>query len=84
MCPSVVKKIVTLVKQTSRRVERRSMKDEYIGIRVPSALKSALAQEQKRMSRKAGAEVKTSAVIRAILEERLLRQPRSRSATKAA
>ena len=39
--------------------------------RVPSELRSALERERKRMSKVAGAEVKTSAVIRAILEKAL-------------
>ena len=45
--------------------------DEIIYARIPSKLKSALERERLRMSRVAGAEVKTSAVIRAILEEKL-------------
>jgi len=58
--------------------------DEALNIRVPSELKSALERERQRMSRKAGAEVKTSAVIRAILEQ-ALRSTRSRtqSSTRA-
>lgn len=45
--------------------------NKFIGIRVPSDLRGALEQERKRMSKAAGAEVKTSAVIRAILEQAL-------------
>jgi hypothetical protein len=54
--------------------------DEKVSIRIPSKLRDALEDERKRMSRKIGAEVKTSAVVRAILE-RSLRRAR---ATKAA
>ena len=54
--------------------------DEFIGIRVPRKLRSALEQERKRMSKAAGAEVKTSAVIRAILEEKLRPKRRSEAA----
>jgi len=56
--------------------------DGIIYARVPSELRSALEHERKRMSKKAGAEVKTSAVIRAILEERL--RPRRQSSRRAA
>lgn len=49
-------------------------KDETIGVRIPSELRSALEREQQRMSRKAGAEVKLSAVIRSILEQALLKR----------
>lgn len=45
--------------------------DEIIYARVPGKLKAALERERRRMSRKAGAEVQTSAVIRAILERAL-------------
>ena len=39
--------------------------------RVSHQLRNALERERKRMSKAAGAEVKTSAVIRAILERAL-------------
>ena len=48
------------------------MKEEIIGIRVTQELMGALEQERKRMSQKAGAEVKMSAVVRSILERALL------------
>jgi hypothetical protein len=44
---------------------------EIIYARVPRELRSALEQERKRMSKAAGAKVKTSAVIRTILERGL-------------
>lgn len=55
-----------------------SQNDEIIYARVPGRLKGALERERRRMSKAAGAEVKTSAVIRAILEQAL-----SKRATKA-
>ena len=45
--------------------------DVIVGVRMPRKLKSALERERRRMSRAAGAEVKTSAVIRALLEQAL-------------
>ena len=45
--------------------------DVSVGIRVPTKLKRALERERKRMSRAAGAEVNTSAAIRALLEQAL-------------
>lgn len=57
------------------------MNDEIIYARVPSKLKSALERERQRMSKAAGAEVKISAVIRAILEEKLGKR---RAAVRAA
>lgn len=48
-------------------------KDEVIAVRVPGELRDALERERKRMSKKAGAEVKSSAVVRSILERFLLR-----------
>ena len=45
--------------------------DISIGLRIPNSMKNALERERKRMSKAAGAEVKTSAVIRAILEQKL-------------
>jgi predicted site-specific integrase-resolvase len=47
------------------------MNNEIIYARVPSRLRADLERERKRMSKKAGAEVKTSAVIRSILEQAL-------------
>jgi len=48
------------------------VKEEIIGVRVTQELRGALEQERKRMSHKAGAEVKMSAVVRSILERALL------------
>ncbi len=48
--------------------------DETIGVRIPSELRAALERERQRMSKKAGAEVKASAVIRSILERALLKR----------
>lgn len=45
--------------------------EETIGVRIPKELRGAIEREQQRMSRKAGAEVKMSAVIRALLERAL-------------
>jgi hypothetical protein len=49
----------------------RSVKEIIIGIRVPRALRTKLERERKRASRKAGADVKLSSLIRAILEQHL-------------
>ena len=49
-----------------------TVKEEIIGIRVTQELRGALEKERKRMSQKAGAEVKMSAVVRSILERALL------------
>jgi hypothetical protein len=54
--------------------------DEALNVRVPRDLKSALERERKRMSKAAGAEVKTSAVIRVILEQALRGKRRSAEA----
>ncbi len=58
--------------------------DKFIGIRIPSDMRGALERERLRMSKKAGAEVKTSAVIRAILEQALKPKRRSASSERAA
>jgi predicted site-specific integrase-resolvase len=52
--------------------------------RVPSKLRKALERERRCMSIAAGAEVKTSAVIRAILERALFTKRRSASSERAA
>lgn len=52
--------------------------DETIGVRVPRALRDALERERRRMSRAAGAEVKMSATIRALLERSLLSKRRAK------
>jgi len=57
--------------------------DEIIYARVPGELRSALEHRRQRMSKTIGAEVKTSAVIRAILE-RALRKDARRAKTAAA
>lgn len=48
--------------------------DETVGVRMSRKLRRAIERERKRMSRDAGAEVKTSAVIRAILERELFQR----------
>lgn len=53
--------------------------DVIVGVRMPRKLRSALERERKRMSRAAGAEVKTSAVIRALLEQALSKSKPSRA-----
>ena len=45
--------------------------DEFVGFRIPNELRSALERKRQKMSRAAGAEVKTSAVIRALLTKSL-------------
>lgn len=57
--------------------------DAIIYARVPGDLRDALERERQRMSKAAGAEVQTSAVIRAILVERLGRRRARRSAVSA-
>ncbi len=54
--------------------------EAIIYARVQLALRRALERERKRMSKIAGAEVKTSAVIRAILEQKLLSKRSTKSA----
>lgn len=49
-------------------------KDETIAVRIPGELRDALERERQARSKRAGAEVKASAVIRSILEEKLLRR----------
>jgi hypothetical protein len=56
--------------------------DKKVDVRIPGELRGALELERKRMSKKAGAEVKTSAVIRAILEQAL--KPKRRPASERA
>jgi hypothetical protein len=51
---------------------------------LPGKLRNAIELERRRMSRVAGAEVKTSAVIRAILEEKLNRKRATTSGRRAA
>jgi len=46
--------------------------EKRIAVRLPGQLAAALEKERQRISKKGGAEVKMSAVIRAILEQRLL------------
>lgn len=60
-----------LVQQVYMRYVSAVKNDEIIGVRMPRELRSALERERQRMSKVAGAEVKTSAVIRAILEREL-------------
>lgn len=54
--------------------------DVFVGFRITGELREELERERKRRSRKAGAEVQTSAVIRAILEEKLRRGKRKAEA----
>lgn len=56
--------------------------DDKVDVRIPSELRSALERQRLRMSKKAGAEVKTSAVIRSILEQAL--KPKRRLASERA
>ena len=56
--------------------------DTIIYARIPHELRGALERKRKRMSKAAGGEVKTSAAIRALLEQ-ALREDR-RTKTKAA
>lgn len=62
--------------------------DESIAIRVPSDMMRELEKERRRMSRAVGAEIKMSAVVRALIIEgmrlRLRRGARSKSASVAA
>jgi len=41
--------------------------DEILAIRLPADLRKSVERERQRMSRAAGAEVKTSAVVRAMI-----------------
>ena len=54
--------------------------NEKVDFRLPSELRTALERERRRMSKKAGNKVKTGAVIRAILEEKLLSKRSARAA----
>jgi hypothetical protein len=54
--------------------------DRVVAVRVPKELRGSLERERQRMSRIAGAEVKTSAVIRAILERALSKPSRIKAA----
>lgn len=49
-----------------------TLSDYTVGVRVSKSLRAELEIERRRMSAAAGAEVKLSAVIRAILREELL------------
>jgi len=53
---------------------------EKVDLRLPPELRNAVELERKRMSKRAGAEVKTSAVIRAILAEKLMSKRSARAA----
>ena len=55
--------------------------DVIVGVRMPRKLKGALERERRRMSRAAGAEVKMSAVIRALLEQALSKPKQVRKST---
>jgi hypothetical protein len=58
--------------------------DAVVGVRMPGELRDSLERERRRMSKKAGAEMKTSAVIRAILEQALRAKRRSATSERAA
>lgn len=61
-------------------VEKPDNKTEKVlGIRMSEQLLKALEEERQRVSRKAGAEVNTSAVVRAILERALNVKPPKRA-----
>lgn len=69
---------VSLVKQSQRVYVRVVKKDETIAVRISGELRDALERERQRMSRKAGAEVKSSSAVRAILEKTLIRTKTTR------
>jgi hypothetical protein len=50
---------------------------EKVDLRLPPELRNAVELERQRMSKRAGKEVKTSAVVRTILEKRLLQKRRA-------
>ncbi len=58
--------------------------DGKIDIRVPRKMLNELERERKRLSKEAGVEVKTSAVIRSILELHLRSKRRPASSERAA
>jgi hypothetical protein len=60
------------------------MKNEFIGVRVSGELRRALKNECKRISKSSGVEVKESAVIRSILEQKLIPKRRSVTSERAA
>jgi hypothetical protein len=57
--------------RTSARTITRTRKDETIAVRLPGELREALERERQARSKKAGADVSASAVIRSILEHAL-------------
>jgi hypothetical protein len=58
--------------------------DAKVDVRIPGELRGALERERKRMSKAAGAEVKTSAVIRSILELHLRTKRRHATSERVA
>jgi hypothetical protein len=60
-------------------VEKPDKTEKVLGIRMSEQLLKALEDERQRVSRKAGAEVNTSAVVRAILERALNIKPPKRA-----
>ena len=71
--------------QTSRtRLDVLNMNDKIIYARVPGELQGALERERQRMCKAAGAEVKTSAAIRALLEKALRKKKTASSRERAA
>jgi hypothetical protein len=63
--------------RTRRDIVQSACMDGKIDIRVPRKMLDALERERKRVSKVTGVEAKTSAVIRALLEQalRAKRQP---------
>lgn len=57
---------------------------EKVDVRLTGALRAALEHERKRMSKKKGAEVKTSVVVRSLLERALKPKRRSTTSERAA
>jgi hypothetical protein len=76
----VVKIFVMLVKRAGSAYGCERMKNEFIGVRVSGELRRALESERKRISKSSGVEVKASAVIRSILEQKLIPKRSARAA----
>ena len=55
-----------------------------VDVRLPTELRSALERERKRMSKALGAEVKTSFVVRVLLEQALRGKRRPATGERAA
>lgn len=70
--------------RTTRDAVKSKLMDGKIDIRVPRKMLNELERERKRLSKEAGVEVKTSAVIRSILELHLRSKRRHASSERAA